>query len=108
MNSRTSVAKRRRRALAGVLLAAGVFFAMATAATAAPPGFSPIDPQNWEMPDDMTWEDYTPVPGTNWADPSLEPSVQKWRMALVLMDFADQPFNMTLPAGSTVFGNPQP
>jgi len=111
LNSRMTSAgrrPRRGRSIIGVLLAAAVFLAMAAVATAAPPGFQPIDPQNWEMPDDMTWEDYQPVPGTDWANPALEPTVEKWRLALVLMDFADQPFNMTLPAGSTVFGNPQP
>ena len=25
----------------------------------------PIDPQNYELPDTMTWDDYAPVPGTN-------------------------------------------
>jgi M6 family metalloprotease-like protein len=105
--SAASRPERRRRAAVGVLLAVGVFLSMAAAATAAS-GFKPIDPQNWEMPDDMTWADYEPVPRTDWADPSLEPTIEKWRVALVLTDFADQPFNMTLPAGSTVFGNPQP
>jgi hypothetical protein len=56
---------RRRRAVIGVLLAVVVFMATAAAATAAPPGFKPIDPQNWEMPDDMTWDDYQAVPGTD-------------------------------------------
>ena len=48
---------RRRRAVIGVLLAFGVFLAMAAAATAAPPGFNPIDQQEAEYQDDMTWED---------------------------------------------------
>jgi hypothetical protein len=48
------------------------------------------------------------VPGTDWANPALEPAIEKWKVALVLTDFADQPFNATLPAFSTVFGNPQP
>jgi M6 family metalloprotease-like protein len=95
------------RVLVGAFLAAGVFLCMAAAAGAAP-GFKPIDAQDAEFQDDMTWDDYTPVPGTNWADPALVPSVEKWKVALVLTDFVDQPFNMTLPAHSTVFGNPQP
>ncbi len=32
----------------------------------------PIDPQNWENPDHMTWDDYVKPPGTNWADPGGE------------------------------------
>jgi len=31
----------------------------------------PIDPQNWENPDHMTWDDYVKPPGTNWADPKV-------------------------------------
>jgi M6 family metalloprotease-like protein len=66
----------------------------------------PIDPQNYELPDTMTWDDYTPVPGTNWADPAVPGSVRNFRGALVLVDFANQPFVVTQPANSSVFGNP--
>lgn len=27
----------------------------------------PIDPQKYELPDTMTWDDYRSVPGTSWA-----------------------------------------
>ena len=66
----------------------------------------PIDPQRVQDQDDMTWDDYTPIPGKNWADPSLVPE-REFRMALVAVDFPDQPFVMTLPEGSDLFGNPQ-
>jgi M6 family metalloprotease-like protein len=66
----------------------------------------PFDPQLVQDQDDMTWNDYHPVPGKNWADPSLIP-VQKFRMALVAVDFPDQPFVITLPKNSDPFGNPQ-
>jgi len=66
----------------------------------------PIDPQNYELPDTMTWGDYTPVPGTNWADPSVPGSVKNFKGALVLVDFANQPFVVTQPANSTIYGNP--
>ena len=98
---------RRRRAVIGVLLAFGVFLAMAAAATAAPPGFKPIDQQEAEYQDDMTWEDYRTVPGTDWANPALQPTIEKWKVAIVLTEFADQPLNITMPAGATIFGNPQ-
>jgi M6 family metalloprotease-like protein len=65
-----------------------------------------IDPQNYELPDTMTWDDYTPTPGTNWADPAVPGSVKNFRGALVLVDFPDQPFVVTQPANSTVYGNP--
>ena len=66
----------------------------------------PIDPQMVQDQDDMTWDDYTPIPGKNWADPSLVPE-REFKMALVAVDFPDQPFVMTLPKGSDLFGNPQ-
>lgn len=54
----------------------------------------------------MTWSDYRPIPGTKWSDPSLEPA-RKLRVALVAVDFPDQPFVITLPKKSDLFGNPQ-
>jgi M6 family metalloprotease-like protein len=66
----------------------------------------PIDPQLVQDQDDMTWEDYHPIPGKNWADPALVPT-RKFRMALVAVDFPDQPFVITLPKNSDLFGNPQ-
>ena len=56
----------------------------------------PIDPQFVQDQDDMTWQDYKPIPGKNWADPSLVPE-RKFRMALVAVDFPDQPFVITQP-----------
>jgi M6 family metalloprotease-like protein len=56
--------------------------------------------------DEMTWNDYSPIPGVDWADPSLVPSVGTVRIALIAADFDDQPFVITLPAGSDMFGNP--
>jgi M6 family metalloprotease-like protein len=66
----------------------------------------PIDPQVVLDQDDMTWDDYRPIPGINWADPSLQPE-RGFRIALVAVDFPDQPFVMTLPKHSDLFGNPQ-
>jgi len=66
----------------------------------------PIDLQIIQDQDDMTWEDYHPIPGKNWADPSLVPE-RKFKMALVAVDFPDQPFVITLPPKSDLFGNPQ-
>ena len=67
---------------------------------------TPIDPQIVQDQDSMTWEDYRPIPGKNWADPSIVPE-RKFRMALVAVDFPDQPFVITLPKKSDLFGNPQ-
>src|SRR5688572_26402145 len=79
------------------------------AATRSLPGSggpSPIDPQNYELPDTMTWDDYRRIPGTNWADPTKQGSVRNFKGALVLVDYANQPFVITQPANSTIYGNP--
>jgi M6 family metalloprotease-like protein len=65
-----------------------------------------IDPQIVQDQDSMTWDDYHPIPGKNWADPSLVPE-RKFKMALVAVDFPDQPFVITLPKHSDPFGNPR-
>ena len=71
------------------------------------PGFpGPLDPQDWVNPDHMTWDDYQPVPNTDWADPANEGSERTFRGALVLLDYPNQPFVVTRPQGSTVFANP--
>jgi M6 family metalloprotease-like protein len=99
----------RAAVLLGAVVAAGTLAAAAGAQPAGhTPPIQPLDVQDAEYQDDMTWDDYRPVPGTDWANPALEPTVEKWRVAVVLMDFADQPSNVTLPANSTLFGNPQP
>ncbi|MEU5696489.1 M6 family metalloprotease domain-containing protein [Actinosynnema sp. NPDC020468] len=79
-----------------------------TARVAAQAGFpAPVDPQNWVNPDHMTWEqDYRKVPGTHWSDPAVKGSVRNFKGALVLLDYPNQPFVVTQPAHSTVFGNP--
>jgi M6 family metalloprotease-like protein len=66
----------------------------------------PIDPQKVQDQDAMTWDDYRPIPGKNWADPSLKPE-RPFRLAVVAIDFPDQPFVITLPTRSDPFGNPQ-
>lgn len=66
----------------------------------------PVDSQIIQDQDEMTWEDYEPIPGKSWADPSLVPE-RKFRMALVAVDFPDQPFVITRPKNSDLFGNPR-
>jgi hypothetical protein len=63
-------------------------------------------PQNWKNPDNMTWLDYRKPPGTSWADPNASGSVRTFRGALVLLDYPNQPFVVTQPQGTTIFGNP--
>ena len=55
----------------------------------------------------MTWADYKPIPGVNWAADTRAPSERTIKIAMVLFDFEDQPFVVTLPKHSDPFGNPQ-
>jgi M6 family metalloprotease-like protein len=86
-----------------------VLFLSSTAFNQQKPGsksLPPIDPQRVQDQDLMTWDDYRPIPGRNWADPSLKPG-RGFRLAVVGIDFPGQPFVVTLPKGSDPFGNPQ-
>ena len=87
-----------------LIVAAAVFSACQQDRIPSLPG--PIDPQIVQDQYDMTWDDYRPIPGINWADPSLVPE-RGYRIALVAVDFPDQPFVMTKPGKSDLFGNPQ-
>ena len=90
----------------GVVLA-GAVLALPASAWAADDFPPPIDKQVVQDQEDMTWDDYRPVPGKNWADPSLVPSERQLKIAVVAVDFADQPFVITQPKHSDPFGNPQ-
>ena len=37
---------------------------------------------------------------------AIQPTVKKWRVALILVDYPDRPFTVTQAAGSNIFGNP--
>ena len=52
-----------------------------------------IDPQSWEVPEDMTWEDYERIPGVDWMDPEYM-APKTLRAALILGDFQDQKFRV--------------
>ncbi|WP_051426147.1 hypothetical protein [Jiangella gansuensis] len=101
----------RRRGAAGVaaLAVSALVIGTAGAGQAAPPDFevAPIDPQSWQNQYDMTWDDWTDIPGTEWNDPDVKPSDRGLRIALVAVDFPDQPFVITQPKQSDLFGNPQ-
>lgn len=75
-------------------------------AKTAQPRLLPIDPQAVQDQEQMRWQDYHPIPGKNWADPTLVPK-RKFRIALVAVDFPDLPFVITQPTHSDLFGNPQ-
>ncbi|MGW1075008.1 M6 family metalloprotease domain-containing protein [Streptomyces sp. NPDC002537] len=92
--------------LMGVVVAVAAGPARAEPDRVRPPLVQPVDPQHWRNPDDMTWAEYHAVPGTDWANPAVEPTKRKFKGALVLLDYPDEPFAVTRPAGSTKFGNP--
>lgn len=100
-----------KKRLASILGAVGLCFVLlaATAGQTTKDGresLAPIDPQQVQDQDLMTWNDYRPSPGRNWADPALKPE-RGFRLAVVAIDFPNQPFVITLPKGSDPFGNPQ-
>src|SRR3954468_12425603 len=88
--------------------AAGIAAALALGAPAVASAGAPapVDPQNWTFQDNLTWNDYHAIPGQDYSDPNIQPTVKKWKVALVVTDFSDKPFTLTQPAGSTVFGTP--
>src|SRR3954447_6419004 len=97
---------RSTRAVVAIALAAAcVAVATDSAVAAGPP--APLDPQNWSFQDNLTWSDYKPVPGPDYSDASIQPTVKKWRGGLILVDYPDRPFTVPPPAGSNIFGNPQ-
>ena len=77
---------------------------VAAPASAAPP--APLDRQNWSFQDNLTWADYKPIPGPDYSDPNIQPTVDKWRVALILFDYPDRPFTISQPAGATIYGTP--
>jgi M6 family metalloprotease-like protein len=81
-----------------------------TSAFAADPGLDKmpghVDPQSWVNPENMTWNDYKPVPGINWSTDNIQPEIGL-KGALILVDFPDQDFILTKPKGSDPAGNPQ-
>src|SRR3954464_6895784 len=85
-------------------LAAALALTAPAVASAGPP--APVDPQNWTFQDNLTWNDYKPLPGPDYSNPDLQPSVKKWKVALVLTDFPDKGFFISQPAGSTIYGTP--
>src|SRR4051794_5324609 len=89
----------------------GISLSMTGTGQAAParhaPALRPIDPQHVQDQQDMTWNDYKPIPGMSWATSGAVPTDRALRVALVAVDFPDQPFVITKPKKSDPFGNPQ-
>ena len=93
-------------AIAALTVAPGAGAAGTAAAFTPAAPLQPIDPQNWTWQDDLNWSDYKSIPGPDYSDPSIQPTVKKWKVALVVTDFSDKAFTLTKPVGGTVFGQP--
>lgn len=66
-----------------------------------------IDPQRVRDQDDMTWDDYKPIPGLDWANGGTVGAKRTMRVAIVAADYPDLPFVLTLKKKSDLFGNPR-
>ncbi|MCS0787915.1 M6 family metalloprotease domain-containing protein [Cytobacillus firmus] len=92
-----------------IMLVTFLLLTVSSAAYAEKPGLEdfpdPADAQSWELPENMTWEDYRPVPGIDWRTADIEPE-RVLRGALVIVDFPDREFILSQPEGSEVAGNP--
>src|SRR5262245_45569516 len=90
------------------LVAAGIALSAAPQTPPADTSWPPVlDKQVVRDQYDMTWDDYKPIPGTSWNDPTKVASLKTIRLAILAADFPDQPFVMTLPKNSDKYGNPQ-
>ena len=67
---------------------------------------SAVDPQSWEVPEEMTWDAWQDIPTVDWDTLDL-PDATLQKGFVVLVDFADLPFVLTQPKGSDFMGNPQ-
>ncbi|WHY87472.1 FixG Ig-like domain-containing protein [Neobacillus novalis] len=81
-----------------------------TSAFAADPGLDKmpehVDPQSWMLSDNMTANDYRPIPGINWLTSDIK-AEKPIRGALIVVDFPDQGFILSQPEGSDPAGNPR-
>jgi M6 family metalloprotease-like protein len=76
------------RKVVGCLITGALLLGTPTAAIAR--GFpKQIDPRSYELPEQMTWSDYKPIPGVDWKNPQSAPP-KTLRAALILGDFPDQ------------------
>ncbi|MDQ4005300.1 MAG: M6 family metalloprotease domain-containing protein, partial [Actinomycetota bacterium] len=76
---------------------------------------APVDAQAWVDQGELTWDDYTPVPGQDprWRSGVIKGSRDQYTGAVVLLDFQDQPFLITQDGDAPKeqkhpFDNPQP
>jgi M6 family metalloprotease-like protein len=105
-----------RTAIVALALVAAAALATGPGAAQVPPDvpnhplLQPIDAQNWLDMEDLTWDDYVPVPDEHpeFYDGSTAGSQNQYQTAIILLEFPDEPFLISQPPESHPFGNPQP
>jgi M6 family metalloprotease-like protein len=106
---------RRRPATIAALLTVLVAAAVAVGPAAANPPdvaqnpvLQPVDAQAWVDQGDLTWDAYVPFRPDEWNSATTSQGTQnQYKTAIILVDYSDQPFLITQPAGTHPFGNPQ-
>src|SRR5688572_2323386 len=88
-------------ALGLILLLSSMIVAPAVVLADDPPELEPIDPQIVTQAAEQDWSDYNPIPGSPYADISIEPTEERWNVGMILYDFPGTPFAVTQPQGST-------
>jgi M6 family metalloprotease-like protein len=94
-------------AAAALIAACGPQVVVGTGPNGDPGPLPPIDQQQVRDQDDMTWDDYKPIPGVDWSDTARHGTRRTMRVAIVPADYPDHPFVVTLPKQSDLFGNPR-
>ena len=56
----------------------------------------PLDPKQVKHHENMTWDDYRPLPGRDWANPSIKPE-KGFKLAVVAVDFPINPLLSPCP-----------
>lgn len=99
----------KRHAFITIMLSLVLVLACSVSAVAADDlsGFpAAVDPQSWEVPENMTWDDWQNIPTVDWDSLDL-PNAELQKGLLILVDYADKPFMLTQEKGSDPMGNPQ-
>lgn len=92
-----------------IIFANLLLFVVPTNAFAEKPGLTafpePVDPRSWVLPENMTWNDYKPLPGIDWRSANIQPE-RVLKGALIIVDFPDREFILSRSVGSEIAGNP--
>lgn len=92
-----------------LMLSAAFLMVLSPSVFAAPSGLpafpEAVDTETWQLPEDITWDDYKPVPGIDWNEADVEPE-KVLKGALIVVDYQDRDFISSMEEGSELAGNP--